>query len=492
MRGIVIVPWLLLPAVLLLGLLAAFLLGPVRALAQVPQDYTSDYNVGGLYTDTALIYEFSGLDSTVEYTWKVERVNDNDAPIETVGTWSVGPGSATATRFINYWPSNIEGPLRVVDHWGQVVGRHYITAAPHSEWFQTNAVNTQEKSGVALVVYNDVDANNYQHDETNPESVLVASGDRVLFHYRTDALGTTDVIRLVDIDGGATVAEYPLSELYDFNGGGGSTEDAFRFWSYVVLSTDGTPPTWIDGDKSSSTFTVDNPHTLVLPAGAYEYARLTSAGALVAEGESILLVSSDPRPEEWTVTLRGSVSGGDPQTLRLRASTEAIWDALDSRTIEDSLLGSQLAVIDAWALVRHDQYLTAVTSSADATSSWCLAATALTWATASERRLCESADYLIRPNPGLTPRLENLLQAWDLNDDLGHLMMFTVGVVLSLVAAHRWMPSTLGSYRYIAVYLLLAGAALISQWLTGWVALVIGLTLLLLVVLLVMGVLTRD
>jgi hypothetical protein len=482
MWGRVAVPFLVL-ALLLIWV------APGPSFAQTaPQDYTALYNSGALYTYQGLHYQFSGLDSSVEYTWKVERLSANGSPAATVATWSVGPGVTTASRSVSFWPESARGPMRVVDHWGQVVGRHFVADIAHDDWFDTQTVDANEKVGIGDVIYNAVNGDGYQHDEDDPETVTVAYGDYVLLHYRTSSAGTTDVVRLVDVDGGATMYEFPISDLYDFNGGGHSNEDLFRFWSYVVLTTNGTPPEWVDGDLSAATFSGDNPHNAVLPPGAYEYARLTSGGVLVDVGESLLLVSNDSQASEWLVRVDQKLAPGDTQHVRLRAATEAVWDALDLRQIYDSFLaGGPEAVTDAWSISRQDDYLAgSPAANLTVTTSWCFSAGSLTWATPLERRLCSAADYLIHQERGLESRLDNVLQPWNLANDMGHFFVFLLGVVASGFAARKFL--NLGRTGFILSYLALSVAALLSGWLTGWLALVIGLSLLLVVILLVLGV----
>jgi hypothetical protein len=328
-----------------LALGVAFFAAPNFVSAQtptpVPQPHTYEYRYIGtnLYTNTALIYAFDDLDSTVTYEFTVQELDSNASVISTISTMIIGPGVTAQGAILvpfNQWPNNNEftAPIRVVDNFGQILAHHFVAPTPHADWTSTSGINDEfDKVAFGRVPYSPV-IPNYHHDNADHTKSLTRYGDYELLHYRLDSTAgpTTDLVRLWDIESGTFIADFSLQEMVDYNDYNslafGISITPLAFTNFVIVSTDGNRPPFVNPEAEIYAFTGGgrNPHTYSLDRGVYEYNKIDSGGSLIVVGESVWIVANQG-DFEWSFTVDSlTIRPEKRQILTLRQRTQDVHE----------------------------------------------------------------------------------------------------------------------------------------------------------------------
>lgn len=334
-----------------------------------PANYDWTTSAINFYTDNTILYEFSGLDTTAAYSWFVETTDDYGAVIERIGTHT-SVGSAIHTWFhgnsINdsRWPANYTGPMRVVDNYGNVLGRHYITPPPGADWetsdgdtdqgLKQSPGNTEHGGACAAPPYWALNPDGYHHSY-NPCSVQVHKSwpsSYFLLHFRLDVAeyGDGDLITFSPVGDTSQEVAFNLDSIIDYNHDsdwpGGMSE--VNTQSFVVVNTGDRELPFIDYTKSENAFDPEDdlvldrdPHKAsfnplaaftAFDFGSYSCQRLTSGFIWQSDCESVILISKQiplTRNEgrEWDIRPGASVIGeGGTQLVHLTQHTVEIWD----------------------------------------------------------------------------------------------------------------------------------------------------------------------
>lgn len=332
---------------LFLALSLAIIARPDHVRA-APQDYSYTYTSTNVYTNGTLIYLFTGLDTTTQYTFTLQLLDESGSIQTEIGSSIIGPGVTTdsvAFDFRNGFEQSY-GPMRVIDQFEQTLGEHFVAPAFLDSWLGDAGVTDNEnKQGIGDVPYTELNPD-YHHPNTDHGAVLTRVGDWTLLHYRTD--GTAPpfdrFIKLFDLSTHTEVAEFSVDELFAYNREVTDTLGiSVEGLSYVVLNTDGSTLPFINEPQDDAAFSgsYTNPHTLNVSAGVYEYARYTGASAFVSFGESVWIVSDASDVDEWSVTAKKiSVVDGGSQCALLREKSAAIWAGYSAQLLEDSNFGT--------------------------------------------------------------------------------------------------------------------------------------------------------
>lgn len=304
-----------------------------------PQDYTATYNVTNVYTNHTLNYNLSGLDSATQYTFQFQLMDEANNFLDVIDTSIIGPGVTTATFGTDFASRETAyGPLRVIDNFQQVLGKHFVAPAYASPWISP-------QYGIGDVPYQPNNAHGFQHPIEDHTAVLTVHGDWTLLHYNIGALAppTDRFIRLMDSSSHATVATFSVDELYNYNRQDGTTwSPTFEGISFVVLNTDGSVLPFINETEDTSSFlgVYANPHELSINTGVYQYAAYNGAGVFQTAGESVWIVSSATDGTEWDVGLKSpSVAPGGQQCASLYQTTSAVFNGYPDQLLADSSSG---------------------------------------------------------------------------------------------------------------------------------------------------------
>lgn len=336
-----------------------------NAQAQAPQTYTSSYNTTNFYANYALQYSLTNLSTSTEYTWSVQLLNEDDTVSETVFGYTFGPGATSTSFSFSNWPTDETRPVRVVDQYGQVLGRHFLAPIPHDDWHGTAGVNaTSTKIGIGAAPYTALSSNDYHHDPSAPDGVTTKVGDYTLFHYNCSGGCGTDRLQAKIIGTADTVFTLSLAQIVSYNIGTGWTGSTSSSLSnFIVLNTGASRPIWVDAVKDAASFTggtgISNPHKLnITTPQALAYAKVNASDVLVNRGESLWLITDASSDFEWQVKVKKKViSASKLQTLSIRAKSETIWNGFYDKSVYDSCLGAFVSDdIDAFDTLYQVQY----------------------------------------------------------------------------------------------------------------------------------------
>jgi hypothetical protein len=332
-------------------------------------DYTWEYTATNFYSENAMLYFFTGLDITFTYYWYVYKTNDSGQLIELLFTRStigqanygivLGGGGANGI-----WPQDYTGPIRVIDNFGQTLGRHYIAPTPVDDWITSSGVtneNLKQSPGIAVSdrdqyandplhycaapPYQPINVDGYHHTY-NACSVTSGknNGSYVLLHYRLDVAdyGGGDEIVFYQLGESTPHATFSLDEIIDYNMGGVASISEVATRSFILINTGPTHLDVIDYNWSYTAFPLrsGDPHAASsdlgllskFDYGAYNCLR-TESSTPVSDCESPLLVSRrglvvNPFDGEWTVKINTPEVGfGGTVNVTLSQFTPEIWDS---------------------------------------------------------------------------------------------------------------------------------------------------------------------
>lgn len=325
---------------------------PVQA--QSPSDYTFSHSKRNIYSDEILIYNFSGLEPTQEYTLTAQELNLLGNVVGTLG--SVSFSNLTSTQFIFPFDFNETDswkvgfyPFRTIDNFGHVLGSHFMAPEVPIEWLLDTATTSgNAKQGISLTPYAPENSDGY-HRTTEALFATTTLGDIALLHYTaTSTIGNTDVIRINDIQNLTTTVTLSLSEMMGYNQHD-SFPDATASTGYVVLNSDGHFIPYVDYVESANEFlgTYDNPFYIDIASGVYDYPRYTAGGVLISYGQNVWVLSENAGPllifggTEWDMVAQNNsvVQGGNQVALFLQF-TENVWNDYPLQQLTDSNLGT--------------------------------------------------------------------------------------------------------------------------------------------------------
>lgn len=308
-----------------------------------PQVYTWTYSTTNLYTSYSLIYLFHDLDTAQQYTFSIFQTDNNGTSVKTITTRIIGPGSTEGSFVIEpfEWPE-VATPLKVVDNFGQVLGKHYLALKPLASWTAGSGTTSEEfMVGIGDTPYVPLGITGYHHPVTNPAAILTRNGEFTLLHYRADCstyptpLG--EYINLYAFPLHVLVGTFSIDELIEYN-----HQDLDIFTAaqecdnFIVLTTGGKRPNFISEVEDISAFSgsFDDPHNFTADFGIYDYIRFDDSDVKVSNGESVWIVSKTADDNEWTATVvKAAIKDGRYQTVRLRQATKAVREGYPNETL---------------------------------------------------------------------------------------------------------------------------------------------------------------
>ena len=479
-------------------IVAVFASTPGTASAQAPENYGAEFSSTNFYAnDVPLTYYFSGLDVNTSYSWLLQAINEDGSSGQAF-EWKTSLGSTTAT--VIWRGSNgdlddvnglvYEGALRVIDSFGQVQGIHYTTSGcsdtldvqcgfAKPDWlYNGTAVNPAgARFGIGKRgwVLRDENPEGYFHTTKEPGLVTVDRGDTIFLHYSSGLSPATDEYYIYDLNGSAVMARFRIQDLIDYNTD--VRNSVLTPWhvteSFVVLNINGAFLANMNQVQEDAAFeqsgSLDNPHKLDLPIGAYDYEQRNNVNIWQNDGESILFVGSTA-PIEWGIK-NGQNTVGEAAQLRveLESATEAIYDAgYSDHRLDDSCQGLVDASDYAFQIRRHYAYTVCGVSQTGVTATWGIYPIFLNQSAASfaNRRFEVDLTYEISIAMAVQDRVENTLAGFGMDSPLGRglgmLLLMAVGMLfIAKHGARTIIPFGL-------VYLVVGG---------GWLALGLGDTI---------------
>lgn len=472
-------------AILLVVVLVAMVANVRPVFAADPANYDVEYSVTNFYTTNGgVIYHFTNLDPATQYVWLLQGIDENAIGFQALGMKQFS-GGATATITWQWGLGDFDrgdgtaytGAARVVDSFGNEVGRHYLYSGCGStagqacviyDWPAAGGVNAQDhRIGIGLRFHQLArNTDGWFHPYKDASAVLTKQGETTILHYRFDPaiIPTTDEYRIYELATGDLMYTFALQDLYEYNDDdrrsilGVSTQAK----SFVVLSTNGVLPAFINHAENATAWgNGDNPHTAYFDVGAYDYERTNAAGANVDDGESVFLVGV--ANTEWNI--RNSQDNiGESQIMRLELETysEGIWSSgyLDHE-LDDSLMGNLDSADYAYQLRRSDTFTVFGVSTDDVVVTWGIfpTLTNMTTAILAERRFEVDFTYAISNFISPQDRIESTLNGLGMDTPLGRgiaLLVVMLGVML--LAAKRGAK---GLVPFALIFLFVGGA-----WLT--------------------------
>jgi len=476
--------------------------------AHTPQHYDYAYNFQNIYDNNVLIYDLTNLDVTQQYTFTLQAIDiDNGFPTANLHSQIIGPGVAVATvaygQFLGSWPLGSHFPMQVVDNFDQILGEHFITPgyAIAGAWDSVGgAVAVDDKQALVGAIYNPRNAALYQHesdlflvpfpiyvtdsgfhlDTQYPKTSIVSKlGDYITLHYQreTPFVETTDKIQIKDIATDAVIAEFVLSELdcfSKFDPGAVFGENRF---AYIVLTTDGIIPSWMDEDRINTCFSAStDPSSLSVPDSAYSYGRVTTVDVLKDEGESVWIQSVDPAGTEWDlrVTLETVREGSDQRINRIQY-TSAAHDGFPVQNITDTGVGAIDSTNYAFARFRSGFYSPDFNSPTIVT--WNLQALDLRFGQVVADFPLEISESfrmvgLLAPR-SRTESITDAFTQFNLDNDLGGLIVLLISTFLAFSLAFALKAPGL---LYVLFYLIIVGVLIIMEMFSPEVRVLVGLT----------------
>lgn len=336
--------------------LSLFFISTTKTNAQI-SEYTFAYNLTNFYSTQTLIYDFANLDASHLYFFRVEFYD-----IETNNfrglhqLWIAGEGSTTARRLAFNWPLFEYNAVRVVDEFGNVLGRHFIAPLPlaSNSWADSEAhAGRFLKTSIGNLPQISTNSG-LLHIDNLPQEVTTQLGDFILVHYRADFESSplNQTLRITRIGGGITInldmdAIIASNTHPDFDWGIEFPDGITNFFSFILLSTD-------------CNF-VKFPFSLCLTIedlGVYEYARLDDMEAVLSNGESVWIINDTLFNEFECEVLRTRLPLSGTQRVRVTNRTQEVFNSYNNQRIIDGLSGTvgQAILSDFWGVNRNFIY----------------------------------------------------------------------------------------------------------------------------------------
>lgn len=437
------------------------------ALAAPPYDY--DYGATNVYNTFDLTYSFSNLDPDLTYIWYIYMVD----PVTGFRTDQLAsrvhlPDGVTTTALWVYgastpdkYPKGYSGPLQVIDHYGNILGRHYVTPSPFAfgavepwtnpDWYDTSGnTDRDEKQLIApenvlagecqSPLYAAINADGWHHTKT-PCTVLTQQGDYALLHYIIDfnlyPAGTDDFITINGITTGS-LNIIVFDDIVEYSTGGNGTFSSPGGISFLVLNTAGTTLPFIDQTLSDASFVSgDDPHTLDMDSGVYSCERNETAFAWISDCESVWIVSEDPDGMEWGIEAGAeNVGENGTQIVTTTAVTEEVWNAYHGfQEVEDIVSGYNDSTVYSFRTQGIHTYTVASTAQAAVEVTWTQRATLLATnlSTEEEMEFIVSDFYNIEVVRTIEEAAEEVLCNFGMCTDLGRNAALMIVLFFSLM-----------------------------------------------------------
>lgn len=424
--------------------------------AHFPSHYAYEFNYTNLYSTYPLRYDISDLDSSTTYLFRIQFLSRTTGAVtQEMEPVIIGPGVTSGSFVVTDWPTNIAAPFRVIDQYDQVLGYHFLAPIPANAWFaNADHADFGHKTAMKLVPYGAADAGGFQHPATAPSLTITVDNDVTLLHYQleeaTDNIDTAIVFRSM-LDGSA-LATISLDEALAYNWPvcdvactSTAPEDAFQDANFLVMTTSGNRPFYINGDREDAAFNgvFAVPHLLTVDHGVYDFARYTamsSTPTFDAIGESPWIVSSAGSANgEWDFSLLvDTVAQGEKQRAFIRSATEEVWEAY----IDQVLTDTSVASADLSNGLLRNEYVDDrsigynVGTDIDLqTVQWTLLPTAPNWVTVtSDYAFALGANYVLTETPTVTDRVLSYLDRFGLANTFGVLSVSVLGLLIVFAA----------------------------------------------------------
>lgn len=448
--------------------------------ASVDSTYDTQCWGRNLYHDDEVICVFDMLNTTVDYSWRLQTMDFDNNVIETVYSTTKTASVATAAAMIFGGDSGFEGslptyyagPLRIIDNFGIVKWQGFMMPQPIVSWgddtpwtlaVEKQALGTNDRFGPAYI---GVQFAGWHNDKT-PLGQTTPQGSFGVMHYQVDlaALPVTDEIWLYRAETGSAIGRFSLQQIVDYNHDpefiGSYTDRETN--SYIIFNTDGSDLPFIDKGLSDAELggggTYDNPHVLSTGNGAFNCQRRTAAGAaFISDCDSLWLVSNGSvNGQEFDVQVTNETLGvGQNQRVEFTMLTPEIYNAYTgSWNLVDTAVGTVDSNTYAYSLKRRSDAFAVAGSPVNA----CVVQTYTPFAlpAASELTVFDTQQtffdcYQIVEGLASQDRLREFLAVWGLDTDLGQ----TIALVLALLGGIAMVKPfggglALQSIIYIAV-----------------------------------------
>lgn len=441
------------------------------AFAQSPDDYTYSHTKRNMYQDEVLILNFSALTPTQVYSISAQRLDLLGNVLDIIETDFFT--NLTSTQLIwNTGNSDLPlgtYPFRIIDNFGNVLSYHFMAPAPLRLDWNADTTNTlaNHKQGMIAAPYivENVDGWHRVMDEAFS---MTAYGNITLFHYTATSTASTDEFRFRDLDTLVTTKIFSVAEFIDYNEDS-AFADPNAAKAYVVFNTDGHELEFIDKEASQAAFISgnDNPHTLTIPQGVYDYPRFMSSGSYLSFGQSVWIVSEAPiGGQEYQFTReKQSLPQSDTQVLNFLQFSPSVHTDYPLQRLTDSNLGT---VDDTdYEYVKNRVYTFVVSNTlGTATLTWIWQAVGMSVPSIDpfQFRFQETQTYVITALATLndTPEehIGGFLNLLALNSPLGHLIAMLSSMLLAFygISKLKMLPQTgkltLQSLAYVAVGLM--------------------------------------
>lgn len=477
--------------VLTTGLIALAFIIAIRAnLAYAapptaPQDYSYTFNYTNLYADYTLRYEFSGLDTDTQYTFILELLDRTTGGVTSTlsPVHIVGPGVATATFEHWPWPLDKLAPFRVKDQYDQILGYHFLSPIPDTDWDGDGQADEGDRTAIGLLPFSGAVLNGIKHVPTQPSLVTTRENDISVLHYQIPTSSTDyedQYISLGSTFDGASIATFSYDELVDYNRPDScvctETIDGEWYREFVVINTSGNRPFYINLEQEQEAFdgVVDIPHYLEVDPGGYDYSKVESNGDLVALGDGVWVVSESNQDfTDWKIALlSNSVPVGGKQKAFLSSQSELVWLSFIEQYLTDTTLPSNPDLADG-ILYNEFQSEHEITWDVGGTTSafdlgtqsvvWSITPTTMRYATDTRDNytFLIFKNYQLVETPSYQDRALQFLARYNLASGWAILLIAAVGLLLffTIFKEHK-----LPSQAYALLFILTAFTLVMTDW----------------------------
>lgn len=421
--------------------------------AQDAANYTTEYNNTNIYTtDGFLIYAFTGLDAAEDYVWLLQGIDESGVGFQALGIKFHSGGTTdtiifTGQDFDRGDGTVYSGPARVIDNYGNELGRHYLLPGcflPASTncgpdgfpWILDGTATNPEDDRFIIGKLAHLEEINsegsYFHPIFDQQVVMIPEGDHTFIHYRADIPGT-DEYAIMNVNDPTVLYRFVIDDFITYNIDvrccsvitSSQPENSF-----MVLNTNGEDLGFVNVIQADAAFNQptsgDNPFTVSLPLGAFDYVRTDNVGAHVTDGESTLLISRGGTQEWGLSSNQDEVVVATNLNFELQSRTLQIFNSsYVNHTLEDSILGVLDTADYAFAIRRHD-FFEVTGSPVSAQLDWFIAPTEtnLQNINFADRRFEVQHTYLafvpdVGETTGLQQRVENSISGIGLDTPFG-------------------------------------------------------------------------
>ncbi len=361
-KGLDMLKWI----IWLLLILALIMVRVDNVRAQAAATYTHEFNSTNLYTnDGQLTYHFTNLDANANYVWLLQGIDENGIGIQALGMKFFTGGTSATIQWIDddFDRGNgtlYSGPARVIDNFGNRFGPHYLlpgcliaavtNCGPDNiDWVQDGTAENPEDDRFVIGRVAHIEDENVEgwfHPLRDHNVVMIVEGDFTFLHYRAD-VPSTDEYAIMRMSDSTVLARFIIADLITYNTHVGLTVLTARQPenNFIVLNTSGEQLGFINRVQEDAAFNQigsgDNPFTLTLGLGAYDYIRTDNVGAHVTDGESVLLIGSGGRNEWRLFSNQDEVRVATNINLDLHTQTVEIFDdGFRNHTLIDDIGGA--------------------------------------------------------------------------------------------------------------------------------------------------------